>query len=429
MSSVQTAMGLCLLCLLPSLAAGADEVSIRAERGVLLAALLERADGWLGTPILYPEADGQRKRIAGRFDMEVERPWAEQAVGLILSTCGVRLRRFGVRAPLLVALAEDALPTRFRLTGCDLAVEFDRPPSGWRTPEDRADSLDADTAGRLIAEVERGEPTRITPAAHLLSHCGPRGEAVVNALLGALERGGPGVRQSCCDALAELGFHARKGRARMRAVLQRADGREAERIREALAHIESAMHPALLDPSSARRRAPDRFTVRLQTTEGDVDLAVVRDWSPEGADRIFNLVEIGFFDGAPIYRVVRGFVAQWGKHPVPRVNAVWFNANIPDEERKESNRRGTLCFAQRSQPNTRGVDLFINLKDNPHLDKLGFTPVGRVVAGMEVVDRFHADYGERVDQGRLHYEGAAYLRKNFPALDVIESARILKRGD
>jgi peptidyl-prolyl cis-trans isomerase A (cyclophilin A) len=145
--------------------------------------------------------------------------------------------------------------------------------------------------------------------------------------------------------------------------------------------------------------------------------------APLGADRFYNLVKYGFYNGNAFFRVVPGFVVQFGLGPIPAVNAAWENAKITDDPVQGSNARGTLCFAT-SGPNTRTTQLFINLGDNARLDGMGFATFGRIVDGMDVVDKINSSYGERPDQGRITKEGAAYLKANFPDMDLITKAII-----
>jgi peptidyl-prolyl cis-trans isomerase A (cyclophilin A) len=159
---------------------------------------------------------------------------------------------------------------------------------------------------------------------------------------------------------------------------------------------------------------------------------VTREWAPRGADRFYNLVKNGFYDDVRFFRVIPNFMAQFGIHGDPAVAAAWRMARINDDPVKQSNKRGFVVFAT-AGPNTRTTQLFINFKDNAaSLDKQGFAPFGRVVTGMETVDKIYDGYGEGAprgkgpDQGRAQAEGNAYLSKEFPRLDFIKSATIAK---
>lgn len=196
----------------------------------------------------------------------------------------------------------------------------------------------------------------------------------------------------------------------------------------------SGPHPGLLDPSLARETAPEKFKVKLATTKGDVTIEVARAWSPAGADRLYNLVKIGYFTDVAFFRVIREpkpFVVQFGIHGDPKVNAAWRAARIADDPVRESNRRGYVSFAT-SGPQSRTTQLFINIGDNEGLDGMGFSPVGRVIQGMDVVDSLYAGYGEGAprgrgpDQGRMQFEGNAYLKAGFPLLDYIRRAEIVE---
>lgn len=170
-------------------------------------------------------------------------------------------------------------------------------------------------------------------------------------------------------------------------------------------------------------RAPEQFRARFTTTKGDIVVEVTRAMAPLGADRFYNLVKYGFYNGNGFFRVVPGFVVQFGLGPIPAVNAAWENAKIADDPVQGTNSRGTLCFAT-SGANTRTTQLFINLGENARLDGMGFATFGRIVDGMDVVDKINATYGEKPDQGRITKEGAAYLKPNFPGLDYITKATI-----
>jgi peptidyl-prolyl cis-trans isomerase A (cyclophilin A) len=187
---------------------------------------------------------------------------------------------------------------------------------------------------------------------------------------------------------------------------------------------------ALLDPSKLTEQAPASFKVLFKTTKGDVTLEVNRDWSPLGADRFYNLVKNGYFTDVAFFRVIGGFMAQFGIHGDPAVSAAWRTARIQDDQVKQSNKRGYISYAM-AGPNTRTTQLFINFGDNSQLDSMGFSPFGKVVSGMEVVDAVYNGYGEGApngrgpDQGRVQMQGNAYLKADFPKLDYIKSASLL----
>ena len=156
-------------------------------------------------------------------------------------------------------------------------------------------------------------------------------------------------------------------------------------------------------------------------------MAVTRAWAPVGADRFYNLVQAGFYDDAGFFRVVPGFVVQFGLNADPRANAAWDAARIADDQVKQTNRRGRLTFAT-AGPNTRTTQLFIDTGSNERLDQMGFAPFGEVVSGMSVVDAIYAGYGEMPDQGRITTEGNAYLKQQFPRLDFISKATVDQIG-
>jgi peptidyl-prolyl cis-trans isomerase A (cyclophilin A) len=166
------------------------------------------------------------------------------------------------------------------------------------------------------------------------------------------------------------------------------------------------------------------YRVRLDTTKGPVVVEVDRSLAPNGAKRLYELVEAHYFDGSRFYRVVPGFVVQWGAAADPAVSKRW-DVTIPDDPIKLSNTRGTVAFAATSAPNSRTTHMFVNLGDNSRLDAMGFAAIGRVTSGMNAVDAIYAGYGEQPDQGQIAARGNAYLEKTFPKLDYIKSATIV----
>jgi len=187
----------------------------------------------------------------------------------------------------------------------------------------------------------------------------------------------------------------------------------------------------LRNPAAFTEQAPATFTANLDTSKGLVVITVHRDWAPLAADRFYNLVKNGFYDDIRFFRVIDGFMAQFGIHGTPAVQSAWRNANFKDDPVKQSNKRGFVVFAT-AGPNTRTTQLFINFGDNTGLDKQGFAPFGEVTKGMDVVDKIYSGYGEGAprgkgpDQNRLQAEGNAYLGKDFPKLDYIKTATIAK---
>jgi peptidyl-prolyl cis-trans isomerase A (cyclophilin A) len=188
---------------------------------------------------------------------------------------------------------------------------------------------------------------------------------------------------------------------------------------------------ALSDPAALTEQAPATYKARFDTTKGAFVIEVLRAWAPRAADRFYNLVKNGFYDDVRFFRVLDGFMAQFGINGDPALMAKWRVARIPDDPVTQSNRRGTVSFAT-AGPNTRTTQVFINYGDNSNLDGMGFAPFGRVVSGMEVVDSLHAGYGEGApngrgpDQRRMQMEGNAYLKQNFDKLDYIRKATIMR---
>lgn len=188
----------------------------------------------------------------------------------------------------------------------------------------------------------------------------------------------------------------------------------------------TAARESIPAPSSAemRAQAPASYRIRFETSAGPFVVQVTRAWAPQGADRLYHLVRHGFYDGTRFFRVLPGFVAQFGISGDPTVTAAWRTAAISDDPVKQHNLRGTLTFAT-AGPDTRTTQLFINLADNTGLDAQGFAPVGRVVEGMDAVDRIYSGYGQTPDQGRIQMQGNSYLAAAFPRLDSIARATIL----
>ncbi|HKA18677.1 MAG TPA: peptidylprolyl isomerase [Blastocatellia bacterium] len=179
-------------------------------------------------------------------------------------------------------------------------------------------------------------------------------------------------------------------------------------------------------------RAPDVFKVRFETTEGLFLIQVHRDWAPRGVDRFYNLVRTGFFDNSRFFRVRPGFIAQFGIPGDPKIAAVWKEQTLPDDPVRQSNIRGTIAYAM-TGPNTRTTQLYINISENSRLDADGFSPIGRVVEGMEIVDQLYSGYGEDAGggmrggkQGKIFEGGNAHLDREFPKLDKLVRASVVK---
>jgi peptidyl-prolyl cis-trans isomerase A (cyclophilin A) len=170
--------------------------------------------------------------------------------------------------------------------------------------------------------------------------------------------------------------------------------------------------------------APDSFRVAFETSRGSFVVAVDRSWSPHGADRFHELAANHFFDEQRFFRVLSGYIAQFGASGDPKINDLWEGKKIPDDPRRQSNARGTISFAAEGT-DSRTHQLFINVKDNPKLDAQNFIPVGRVVEGMSVVDALNDDYGESPKYHLIATLGNSYLRRMFPRLDYIKTARIV----
>jgi peptidyl-prolyl cis-trans isomerase A (cyclophilin A) len=189
---------------------------------------------------------------------------------------------------------------------------------------------------------------------------------------------------------------------------------------------ELLLHP---EDAAMNQTVPATFKAKFATSKGNFVIEVRRDLAPLGADRFYNLVQAGFYDDVRFFRVLDGFMAQFGIHGDPALSAQWRSQRIQDDPVKSSNKRGFVSYAM-AGPNTRTTQLFINYGDNSQLDGMGFSPFGQVVEGMDVVDQLYSEYGEGAprgkgpDQGRMQSEGNEYLLKAFPRLDWIKKAEI-----
>lgn len=190
---------------------------------------------------------------------------------------------------------------------------------------------------------------------------------------------------------------------------------------------------ALLNPhaDSLAQQAPDSFRVHFSTSKGPFVMHVVRAWAPRGVDRFHYLATHQYYDGVRFFRNLPDFMAQFGIHGDPDVNAAWMDRSIPDDSVRQSNLRGYVSYAM-GGPNTRSTQLFINKRDNEQLDQMGFAPIGRVIEGMQVVDSLYEGYGEGPpggfgpDQGQLNSQGNRYLERFFPRLDSIVTTRVVR---
>lgn len=196
------------------------------------------------------------------------------------------------------------------------------------------------------------------------------------------------------------------------------------------AAAETKVHPGLMNPKKATEKSPEEYQVKVSTTKGDFVIQVVRKWSPNGADRFYNLVRIGFFKDIGIFRAIEDFMFQFGIHGDPKVSAIWGEATFKDDPRKDiSNEPGYITFAKTGRPDSRTTQLFINLGDNRRLDEYGFTPFGRVIQGMDVVKKINTEYGEnpREVQGNFRAQGNSYIKKRYPRIDFIKSMALVKK--
>ena len=179
------------------------------------------------------------------------------------------------------------------------------------------------------------------------------------------------------------------------------------------------------DSPEMKKQAPAAFMARFDTNKGAFVIAVERKLSPHGADRFYNLVRNGYFDGNKFFRVLPGFIVQWGMNGDPAINKIWSESRILDDPVQISNKKGTITFAKPGSPNARSTHLFINYADNTNLDGQGFAPFGHVSEGMEVVEAINSEYKQAPNQRMISEGGNAYLNEHYPKLDTILSAKIV----
>lgn len=197
-----------------------------------------------------------------------------------------------------------------------------------------------------------------------------------------------------------------------------------------LAGCSGSKQNATPESAAPSKPAPETYKAQFDTSKGTFVVEVTRVWAPYGADRFYDLIQQHFYDDARFFRVLKGFVVQFGINKDPEVETRWRNNVIPDDAVRQTNARGTITFAT-SGPNTRTTQLFINLADNARLDQSGFSPFGKVVQGMEVVDQLYSGYGEGEPQGegpnqeKIEARGNEYLSADFPRLDYIKTVRIV----
>lgn len=188
----------------------------------------------------------------------------------------------------------------------------------------------------------------------------------------------------------------------------------------------AASNPALLHPAKLTAKAPAVYQAKFATTKGPFVVTVHRAWAPRGADRFYNLVKAGYYDGERLFRVVPGFVVQWGISGDPKVNKAWLNATIKDDPVRHSNTPGTITFAT-GGPNTRTTQVFVNLGSNAFLDRQGFAPFGVVTSGGATINALYRGYGDRPTplQAQMYAQGETYFAKKWPKLDRILNASII----
>jgi peptidyl-prolyl cis-trans isomerase A (cyclophilin A) len=183
----------------------------------------------------------------------------------------------------------------------------------------------------------------------------------------------------------------------------------------------------LLKPAQLNETAPDKYKVKFDTSKGEFTVEVTRAWAPNGADRFYNLVKNGFYDNCKFFRVIEGFMVQFGINGNPKISSVLRTAQLQDDPVKQSNMRGYITYAKTEAPNSRSTQVFINFGDNSRLDKDAFSPFGKVTKGMNIVESLYSQYGGKPSeaQAQIQMEGNAFLEKNYPKLDFIKTATIV----
>src|SRR5712691_1608450 len=196
-----------------------------------------------------------------------------------------------------------------------------------------------------------------------------------------------------------------------------------------LRYVFATILVSLVAAAPAAAKAPTTYKVAFTTTKGSFDVTVQRAWAPHGADRFYQLVRAGYYDGNRLFRVIPGFVVQFGIAPKPAVAKKWANATIPDDPVKHSNLPATITFANTGAPHSRSTQVFVNLGNNAGLDAQGFAPFGKVTRGMSVIHKLYSGYGEQPTgtQQQMTEQGDAFVKKTFPKLDRILRARVMTR--
>jgi peptidyl-prolyl cis-trans isomerase A (cyclophilin A) len=195
-----------------------------------------------------------------------------------------------------------------------------------------------------------------------------------------------------------------------------------------LRYVFATILVSLIAASPAAAKAPNTYTVAFTTTKGTFDVAVTRAWAPKGADHFYDLVRAHYYDGNRLFRVLPGFVVQFGIAPNPAVSRKWVNATIADDPVKHSNVLGTITFANTGAPHSRSTQVFVNLGNNARLDATGFAPFGKVTRGMSVIHKLYSGYGEQPTgtQQQMTEQGDAFVKTTFPKLDRVLRARITR---
>ena len=366
-----------------------------------------------------------------------EEPWVRMEAGRALVRIGITAKqvkplmgRLDVAPPEISRLISEALATREE--SIPRLIDALADESNKRLVREALYALTiagrkaAPAIPRVMELTQSPDPATKKAASEALRRLAPWAGAVIDQLVSRLDGEPTASTWVVIRLLAGAGPAAKAAVPALRRLAASKNPRLATAADKALRQIDVVVtvDEALFKPDAAKLRAPDKYRVRFTTTQGAFVVAVERALAPRGADRFFNLVKLGYYDGAHFFRVIPNFVAQFGMHKDPKINAAWKNAVIEDDAVKGSNTRGTLCFAK-AGPNSRTTQVFINLRDNKGLDATGFSPFGEVISGWKVVKKLHDGYGDQPDQQMIAHDGAKYLEREFPKLDAIRKAELV----
>ena len=365
-------------------------------------------------------------------------PWVRMEVARAIVRIGINeravkplMQRLDVAPPEITALLAEALaeqPAAIKPLTAALGEQSSHRVQREALTALRNAGRRAASAIPAVLDLTASKDAAVRKAAQeTLRRLAPWSSGVVPQLIERLQTGEGDVRWLAARLLAGAGPAAKAAIPALREIAASDDAHLAPAAENALKNIDvvAQINQALFQPHAAKEKAPAKFKARFETTRGVFVIDVERALAPKGADRFYNLVKLGYYDGAHFFRVMPNFVVQFGLHANPKVTGVWRGAKLDDDPVKTSNAKGTVCYAM-AGPNTRTTQLFISLGNNRGLDQQGFAPFGKVVKGMDVVTKLYSGYGQQPDQQMITMEGRAYLEREFPKLDSIKKATIEK---